>query len=85
MSMLFIIGHTPYALFVIINNFIFGNEEDSDNFLADPFLRVLHRVALNTLALTHGSNIIVYYYFNKLFNSVLNGYMRKTFKFVNGK
>jgi hypothetical protein len=83
MSIFFIIGHTPYALFIILKNF--NEDEEEINFydyMNDAYLSVLHRVALTTLVIIHSSNIFIYYFFNKLFQSILKAYIKKIIYFI---
>ncbi len=83
MSIFFTIGHTPYALFIILKN-IQEDDEESDiyDYMNDIHLSALHTVALTTLVIIHSSNIFIYYFFNKLFQSILKTYIKKIYLII---
>lgn len=82
MSIFFTIGHGPYAIFIILKNFNDDEESDLYDYINDAFLFSLHRVALSTLVIIHSSNIFIYYFFNKLFQSIFKAYLKKIFNVI---
>ena len=71
-SVLFIVGTTPYQIFFIIDNII-----DAEIYYTSSYYVGLYTVSTFSLAIAHAANIFIYYFCNCLYRETFKNYLRK--------
>lgn len=75
-TIIFILGATPYQIFFIIDNII-----DDDILDTSSYYVALYTVSTVSLAVSHAANIFIYYSCNSLYRDTFKQYFRKIFPY----